>query len=145
MPNLPKREAPAARECLPRRLGMSGGPIKATGADTDGAYALVEFTAPPGDPGPPPHLHNRTGEAFYVIDGTLTIRRGREEVTATAGSFVFIRPGVVHTFAVVGPGPARFLVLLSPPEFVSFFQEMLGEPAAAPPPGGHDIEEADWP
>lgn len=50
----------------------------------------------------------------------------------------------MHTFAVAGPTPARFLVLLSPPEFSSFFQEMLDDPAAVPPPSGHDIEEADW-
>lgn len=117
---------------------MTDGPIKATGPDTDGAYALLDFSVPPGDQGPPPHVHRHTGEAFYVLDGTLTIRLGDEELTAGAGSFVFVRPGVVHTFAVSGPVPARFLVILSPPGLVGYFEQMLGLPTEAT--AEHDIE-----
>jgi mannose-6-phosphate isomerase-like protein (cupin superfamily) len=75
---------------------------------------------------PPRHIHHRTTEAFYVIDGALSIVLDDREVTADAGSFVTVPPGVVHTFAVHGDAPARFLVIVSPPDFVGYFQEMLG-------------------
>ncbi|HEV2088394.1 MAG TPA: cupin domain-containing protein [Cryptosporangiaceae bacterium] len=81
---------------------MTDGPIKATGQETGGAYALLDFAVPSDDEGPPPHLHRHTAEAFYVIDGTLSIQLDDREVTARAGSFVFVPPGVVHTFSVQG-------------------------------------------
>jgi len=121
---------------------MTDGPIKATGAETAGAYAAVEFAAPPGDVPPPRHVHHRTTEAFYVIDGALCIVLDDREVTADAGSFVTVPPGVVHTFAVRGDAPARFLVIVSPPEFVGYFQEMLGLTSTAGS-GPHDIELVD--
>jgi quercetin dioxygenase-like cupin family protein len=42
--------------------------IKCSGKDTSGAYALLEAVIPPGA-GPPPHIHSREDEAFYVLDG----------------------------------------------------------------------------
>lgn len=123
-----------------RLLTVTAGPIKATGADTGGAFALAEFVAPAGDQGPPAHVHHRTGEAFFVLDGTLIIRRVDEQIIASAGSFVYVRPGQVHTYAVSGAGPARFIVNVDPPELIRFFQEMVGDPAAEAAPGGHDIE-----
>ena len=81
---------------------MTDGPIKATGTETAGAYAVVEFSAPPGDVPPPRHVHRRTTEAFYVIDGELVVGLDDREVTARAGSFVIVPPGVVHTFSVLG-------------------------------------------
>lgn len=124
---------------------MTTGPIKATGADTGGTYALAEFLAPVGDHGPPAHVHHHTGEAFYVLDGTLTIRRDDEQIIATAGSFVYVQPGQVHTYRVSGAGPARFAVIVDPPELIGFFQEMVGDPTPEVPPGGHDIEQVEPP
>ena len=39
----------------------------ATGEDTDGKYALWEATVPPGG-GPPPHVHSREEEGFYILE-----------------------------------------------------------------------------
>src|SRR5437764_1283864 len=47
----------------------------ATGEDTDGKYALWEATVPPGG-GPPPHVHSREEEGFYVLEGEITFRAG---------------------------------------------------------------------
>ncbi len=52
-------------------------------------------------------------------------------------------PGVVHTFAVEGHVPARFLVILSPPELLDFFRDMYGLPPAARSGGPYDIEITD--
>lgn len=118
---------------------MPEGPIKATGADTAGIYAVVELSAPPDEVPPPRHLHRRTTEAFYVLEGALSIALDDREVGAEEGDFVTVAPGVVHTFSVRGTVPARFLVIVSPPEFIGFFAQMLGTPSAEHP-GPYDIE-----
>src|SRR5687768_6967148 len=45
--------------------------FKATSGDTRGAYVAVEVTA---DGAPPPlHIHDNAEEAFYVLDGAVTM------------------------------------------------------------------------
>ncbi len=44
---------------------------------TGGAYALFEATANPGA-GPPPHVHHREDEAFYVLEGEYQFLVGGE-------------------------------------------------------------------
>ena len=44
--------------------------IKCDGNDTSGAFVLVEAVVPPGN-GPPPHIHSREDEAFYILEGEL--------------------------------------------------------------------------
>ena len=38
----------------------------ATGQETNGKYAMWEAVVPPGG-GPPPHVHSREEEGFYVL------------------------------------------------------------------------------
>jgi quercetin dioxygenase-like cupin family protein len=54
----------------------------------------------PGEPGPDLHVHREHTDAFYVLEGELTIRVGpaAERVTLAAGGFVAVPPGVVHTY-----------------------------------------------
>ena len=42
--------------------------IKTSGADTGGTFTLIEVSVPPGS-GPPPHVHHREDQAFYIIKG----------------------------------------------------------------------------
>lgn len=102
-----------------------GGQIvrKASDADTAGAYALFENTMPAGSPGPLPHLHRRHDEAFYVLEGELTVRIGTQTVAAPAGSFVLVPRGVVHRPANPGSQPARFLLIFSPGGMDQFFAD----------------------
>jgi quercetin dioxygenase-like cupin family protein len=67
-----------------------------------------------GGPSPPAHLHPRHVESFYVLEGELTFRANGREIRAEAGAWVQIPPGVPHTFAFTGDGPARFLDLHTP-------------------------------
>jgi quercetin dioxygenase-like cupin family protein len=83
--------------------------IKATSEDTDGAFFLSETTVGPGFPGPPPHTHRTLTDMFYVLEGTLTIRSGDEEIEAPPGTFACFPPGTVHTFRNDSDAPARFL------------------------------------
>jgi mannose-6-phosphate isomerase-like protein (cupin superfamily) len=76
-------------------------------------FSVFESSPPPGAK-PPLHMHRSSDEAWYVIAGTVIFAFGAERSEREAGSFVFVPRGVVHSFANLGPGPARVLVIGSP-------------------------------
>jgi mannose-6-phosphate isomerase-like protein (cupin superfamily) len=90
---------------------------------TSGAYSIHDNVIPPGSPGPRPHLHRHHEEAFYVIEGELTVRVGPRTITAPAGSFVVIPRGVVHQPSNPGTQPCRVLLIFSPAGMDRFFEE----------------------
>jgi mannose-6-phosphate isomerase-like protein (cupin superfamily) len=51
----------------------------ATGEETNGKYAMWEAIVPPGG-GPPPHVHSREEEGFYILEGEITIQIGDERI-----------------------------------------------------------------
>jgi mannose-6-phosphate isomerase-like protein (cupin superfamily) len=108
--------------------------MKATSDQTGGTFALMEDLAAPGA-GPPLHLHRHEDEAFYVLEGVLSMTCGERTFTASPGSFLWVPRGTPHTFRVEGDQPARFLTLYTPGGAERFFVE-AGEPAraATPPP-----------
>lgn len=57
----------------------------ATGEETDGKYALFEAILPPGG-GPPPHVHSREEEGFYILEGEITFTIDGKPLVATAGT-----------------------------------------------------------
>lgn len=113
---------------------------KATGKETNG-WELVEQLGPRGF-GPPLHSHDREAEGFYVLDGEVSFIVGEHETTASAGSFLFVPPGMAHSFVVESP-VARFLTFVTPPALEAFLDE-LAEPAKArslpPSPAGVDVQ-----
>jgi len=115
--------------------------IKATAESTGGAYGLFESWIAPGF-SPPLHVHHHEDEAFWVLEGELTMQCGDRTFRAVQGSFVFLPRDVPHTFVVEGATPARMLTLLTPGGgeglFVDYGRrpEHDGLPPATPP----DIE-----
>jgi mannose-6-phosphate isomerase-like protein (cupin superfamily) len=103
--------------------------VKAGGAQTAGAFTLLEWSAPVGF-GPPRHVHHVEDECFYVLDGELVVECGDRRWTAGPGAFVFLPHGVPHVF-VVSQGPVRGLQVTSPAGFEDFVAE-LGRPATGP-------------
>ena len=101
--------------------------FKATGKQTNGAFALVELTAFPRN-GPPPHIHQREDESFYVLEGEFSVLFGQEWRQVTAGSFVLVPKSTVHTYQNNTEARARALVLLTPAGFEGFWRE-IGQPA----------------
>jgi mannose-6-phosphate isomerase-like protein (cupin superfamily) len=75
---------------------------------------VSENTIEPGGATPPPHVHRRHVESFYVLAGELTFIAGDRELEATAGTWVQVPPGTPHTFAPTGNGEARFLNVHTP-------------------------------
>lgn len=97
--------------------------VKIRDKDTAGAYSIHDNTIPPGSPGPRPHIHRHHEEAFYVLEGELTVRVGPRTITAPAGSFVVVPRGVVHQPSNPGTEPARVLLVFSPAGMDRFFEE----------------------
>lgn len=75
---------------------------------------VAEVRSVPGGVAPPHHAHAQHAEAFFVFDGELTFRLEDGEHRVGPETWVFVPPEVVHTFAVTGDAPARFLDLHIP-------------------------------
>ncbi|HVY69123.1 MAG TPA: cupin domain-containing protein [Verrucomicrobiae bacterium] len=97
--------------------------LLAGSAQTGGAYALLESRVLPGG-GPPPHLHTREEEAFFVLEGEISFFLEDQKIAARPGSFVHIPRGMVHAFKNESTKPARMLIQTSPAGFESFIQEI---------------------
>ena len=69
----------------------------AIGDDMNGKYAIWEADVPRGG-GPTPHIHSREEEAFYVLEGEITIHVGDERIVAKAGMFANMPVGSFHSF-----------------------------------------------
>src|ERR1700687_1256703 len=80
--------------------GSAGTPtvLKLPGSDVGGAYSLLEMEVPPGN-GNRTHVHHDAEEAFYVVEGELTIRMGDRDERAPTGTLVLIPRGTPHSFA----------------------------------------------
>ncbi len=102
------------------------------GADTGGAYAVVEQASQPGS-GPPLHKHQREDEGFYVLEGDYEFTVGDRTLRATPGTYFFAPRGISHTFKCVGTKPGRLQVTIAPAGFEGFFEGVSALAAAGPP------------
>ena len=115
----------------------------ATGEDTDGKYALWEAIVPPGG-GPPPHVHSREEEGFYVLEGEITFTIDGKPLVATAGMFANMPVGTPHSFKNESSRPAKMLISVAPAGLEKMFFE-FGVPmpqgaTTAPSPTKEEIE-----
>ena len=79
---------------------------------------IAEWQDAGGPSGPPRyiaplHLHRKDDEAWYVLEGTLMVRKGEEVVEVGAGCSVMVPRGVVHTYWNPGPGRVRYLLAMT--------------------------------
>ena len=100
--------------CTVIRPSDEADPTRLGPAEPEGAYVALVGVFPPGEPGPPPHIHPTTDEAFHLASGEATFLLGDREVTMTSGSLVFVPRGVVHTVWNSGSDPVRGVILISP-------------------------------
>jgi quercetin dioxygenase-like cupin family protein len=70
---------------------------------------VVDVRSAPGGVAPPAHVHALHAEAFLVLAGELTFELEDGEHGVGPDTWVFVPPGVVHTFAVTGDERAHFL------------------------------------
>jgi quercetin dioxygenase-like cupin family protein len=89
--------------------------IKATAADTGGQMTIVEVTEPAGSEAPL-HVHDREDEAFWILDGSVTLYVGDEAIEAKAGDYAFGPRDIPHRYTV-GPDGCRMLFICMPGGF----------------------------
>src|SRR5215469_10167206 len=93
----------------------------ATGEDTHGQFALIEAVARRGNV-PPPHIHHREDEIFYVLEGEIVVSVGDHNIRGTPGTVIFLPRNVRHSFTIESE-TSRMLVLVTPSGFEAWFKE----------------------
>jgi mannose-6-phosphate isomerase-like protein (cupin superfamily) len=93
---------------------LAGNIVGSVGA----SFVVAEWKDAGGPPGPPRwiaplHLHRNDDEAWYVLEGELCVRVGKDVVEARAGSAVFVPRGRPHTYWNPGEGPVRYLLVMT--------------------------------
>jgi quercetin dioxygenase-like cupin family protein len=115
----------------------------AVGEQTGGKYAMWEAVVPPGG-GPPPHVHSREDESFYVIDGEITFTVDGATHVAGPGGFAHLPIGSKHAFRNNGTATARMIISVFPAGLENMFFEtgvaMEAGATSAPPPSQEEIE-----
>jgi quercetin dioxygenase-like cupin family protein len=106
----------------PRELTYDAGTVRvlASSEDTNGAWSLVELKEMPGYH-TNFHRHNYTDEAFYVMEGVLTVKINDKTIDYPAGSYVLIPHGTPHAQGNRGKGPVRVLLTMTPGGFERSF------------------------
>src|SRR5271170_1624767 len=94
----------------------------ATSEDTNGKYAMWEAIVPPGG-GPPPHVHSREEEGFYILEGEITFHVGEKRLVASAGMFANMPVGTPHSFKNESSIPAKMLISVAPAGLEQMFFE----------------------
>jgi mannose-6-phosphate isomerase-like protein (cupin superfamily) len=118
-----------------RTLGAGSNVItyKLTSAETTGAFSVLERVVPPHFQSPPqPHTNTREDWAAYVLDGVLAFQLEDRELTAPAGSLVFVPRGVFFRWWNPQSEPARCLMIYAPAGFEEYFSEVTDATKDAP-------------
>ena len=90
--------------------------------DNNGAFDFVILKLRPGTE-PPPHVHSREHEFFYLLSGKIRFYVEKEVFTAEAGECVFIPCRERHTFLIASE-EAEFILLITPGGFYGAFDKM---------------------
>jgi quercetin dioxygenase-like cupin family protein len=123
------------RQSLDRSVWYNGSLMTflATGEDTHGQFALIEAVARKGNV-PPPHIHHREDEIFYVLEGEVVVSVGDRTMKGRAGTMFFLPRDVAHSFTIESE-QSRMLILLSPAGLEEWFKEFsVPAPAMTLPP-----------
>lgn len=95
-----------------------------SGKQTDGKFAVIEMSVPPGA-GPNPHSHANFTESFYVLEGEVAFKSESGNYIAKKGSFINIpEGGMIHGFKNVSNIPAKLLCTVIPAGLDDFFEEI---------------------
>ena len=94
----------------PVEQAHDGGAVRflVSSEDTKGAWSLVQVTEKPGYK-TNVHRHNRTDEAFYILEGVLTVKINDVTSEYPAGSYVLIPRGTPHAQGNLGKVAVKLL------------------------------------
>ena len=102
---------------------------------TKGGTAIVEHTIEPRTFGAPPHKHTHEDEITFVIEGKLTVEQDGIVHTVGPRGFLVKPRGLFHCMWNAGDETVRFLEIITPGNYESFFKEIapLIPPAVSEP------------
>ncbi len=106
--------------------------FKAVGADTGGAFSLMERELPVSNRRPQPHRHQGP-EGFYVLAGSIEFVVGAQRRIGGPGFWALVPEGVAHTFGNAGQATARLLIIHAPAAD-AYFVELQALWSKATPP-----------
>lgn len=131
----------ALRSDQPAELTYDAGTMRmlASSGDTKGVWSLVELKEMPSYH-TNLHRHNHTDEAFYVMEGVLTVEINDQTLDYPAGSFVLIPRGTPHAQGTRGKVPVRVLLTMTPGGFERSFIDRV-ELFKTVKPGDSDFRE----
>jgi quercetin dioxygenase-like cupin family protein len=107
--------------------------FKLRGQDTGGGLLVLETIAAAGE-GPPLHSHANEDEYLYVLDGHFQFRLDDDLREGPAGTSMYVRRGVPHTWRNLTDGPGRMLVIFTPAGMETFFEQFAAHAAAVTAP-----------
>ena len=99
------------------------------GAETGGAFSILEHRLAPRALAGPLHKHSGEDEYSFVLEGQVGAVLGDEEFSAKAGDLICKPRGQWHTFWNAGDLPARILEIIAPAgleELFSSFGDLVG-------------------
>jgi quercetin dioxygenase-like cupin family protein len=99
--------------------------VRVSAEQTGGAVSLLEHLVPQGL-ATPLHVQPNEDEAFYILEGRITVHLDGEVFEAGAGETVWLPRGVPHAFRVDSER-ARLIALSVPGHHERFFR-LAGEP-----------------
>src|SRR5215469_250284 len=102
--------------------------------DTNGAFSLFEAILVPGTE-PPPHVHSREDELFYVLEGEFDVYVGEEVFNGKTGECIFLPRFKPHAFIIRSPR-LRLLILFAPAGVEEAFRRMSSPAQNLNPPMG---------
>ena len=110
----------------PSELAYDAGTVRflVSSEDTNGAWSLVELTEMPGYK-TRLHRHNYTDEAYYVLEGVLTVKINDKTSEYPAGSYVLIPRGTPHAQGNPGKVPVKVLLTMTPGGFEQSFKDRV--------------------
>lgn len=104
---------------------------------TDGKMAILEMVLPKGAE-PPPHLHEKEDEIFYILEGEISFTIDGKKYPLKAGESFFAARNIPHFFSIE-TATVRLLTIMTPGDLWNYFIEfsepgdktpVISEPAA---------------
>jgi mannose-6-phosphate isomerase-like protein (cupin superfamily) len=92
---------------------------------------VCDYSAAPGFPGPPLHVHPGFDETYLVLEGRLEVVVGEQRAELMPGAVAYVSGSVPHTFRNPRNERARFLSICTPGGFEHFFRAVAAGDAKA--------------
>ncbi|MFT3703072.1 MAG: cupin domain-containing protein [Agriterribacter sp.] len=98
--------------------------ILATARETQGIFSLIRVTLRKGFE-PPPHVHSREDESYFVLEGEIIYEAGDQRIHAKQGDYVHLPRLVPHRFKLI-TDTVTVLLFITPGGFENMFIECSG-------------------